>query len=82
MPDGSYSVSDIQDYIKYIIQKHETLKSIPLIRIYINRVNDILVFKIKDGYRLKLQRPETMKLFGSTKQLMVKNKKWRKCAET
>ena len=25
LPDGSYSVSDIQDYIEYIIKKHETL---------------------------------------------------------
>ena len=23
LPDGSYSVSDIQDYIKYILKKHE-----------------------------------------------------------
>ena len=24
LPDGSYSVSDIQDYIEFIIKKHET----------------------------------------------------------
>ena len=24
LPDGSYSVSDIQDYFEYIIKKHET----------------------------------------------------------
>ena len=29
LPDGSHSVSDIQDYIKYIIPKQETLKEIP-----------------------------------------------------
>ena len=34
LPDGSYSVSDIQDYIEYIIKKHETL-TIPPIYIYI-----------------------------------------------
>ena len=28
LPDGSHSVSDIQDYIKYIIPKQETLKEI------------------------------------------------------
>ena len=28
LPDGSYSVSDIQDYIEYILKKHETLKTI------------------------------------------------------
>ena len=27
LPDGSYSVSDIQNYFKYIIKKHETLIS-------------------------------------------------------
>ena len=30
------------------------------------------MFKIKDGYKLELQTPETMKLFGSTKQLIDK----------
>ena len=25
LPDGSYSVSDIQDYFEYIIKKHETI---------------------------------------------------------
>ena len=28
------------------------------------------MFKIKDGYKLELQTPETMKLFGSTKKLI------------
>ena len=32
------------------------------------------VFKIKDGYKLKLQTPETIKLFGSTKKLIDKTK--------
>ena len=27
------------------------------------------MFKIKDGYKLELQMPETMKLFGSTENL-------------
>ena len=47
-PDGSYSVSDIQDYIEYIINKHKTLKIIPPIHVYINRTNHRLQFKIKD----------------------------------
>ena len=29
LPDGSYSVSDIQDYIEFIIKKHETLATVP-----------------------------------------------------
>ena len=54
MPDGSYSVSDIQDYFEYIIKKHETLATIPPIHVYTNRTNNRLVFKIKDGYKLEL----------------------------
>ena len=73
LPDGSYSVSDIQDYIIYIIKKHETLRIIPPIHVYINRINNKLGFKIKDGHNLELQTPET-KLFGSTKKVIDKTK--------
>ena len=45
LPDG-YLVSDIQDYIKYIIKKHETT-TVPPIHVYIKRINNRLVFKIK-----------------------------------
>ena len=67
LPDGSYYFSDIQDYIEYIIKKHETLTTIPPIHVYINRINNRLVFKIEDRQKLELQTPKTMKLFGSTK---------------
>ena len=36
------------------------------IHIYINRINDRLVFFKKDEYKLELETPETIKLFGST----------------
>ena len=55
LPDGSYSVSDIQDYTEYIIKKHKTLTKIPPIPVYINRTNNRLVFKIKERYKLELQ---------------------------
>ena len=48
LPDGSYSVSDIQDYIEYVIKKHTILTKILHIPVYINRINNRLVFKIKD----------------------------------
>ena len=70
---GSYPLSDIQGYIEYIIKKLETL-TIPPIYVYINRINNRLVFKIKDGYILELQTPKTMKVFGSTKYLIEKSK--------
>ena len=57
LPDDSYSVLDIKDYIEDIIKKHETLTAIPPIHIYINRV------KIKDAYKLELKLGK-MKLFG------------------
>ena len=53
LPGGSYSVSDIQDYIDYIIKKDETLTTIPPVHVYINRINNRSVFKIKDGYKLE-----------------------------
>ena len=68
LPNGSYSVSDIQDFTKYIIKKRETSTTIPPILVYINRINNRVVFKIKDGYKLELKTPETMKLFDSTKK--------------
>ena len=67
LPDGSYSVSHIQDYIEYIIKKRRTLTTVPPIHAYINRINNRLVFKIKDGYKLELQTLETMELFGGIK---------------
>ena len=76
MTDGSYSVSNIQEYIESIIIKHETLTTIPLIHVYINRINNRLVFNIKDGSKLELQTPETITLFDSTKKLIGKTKNW------
>ena len=62
----------------YIIKKHETLTTIPPIYVYINRGNNRLVFKIKDAYKLELQTPETLKLFGNTKKIIDKTKNWEK----
>ena len=53
---------------------NETLTTIPSIHVYINRINNRLVLKIEDGYKLELQTSETMKLFGSTKKLIDKIK--------
>ena len=55
-------------------KKHETSTAISPILVCINRINSRLVFKIKDGYTLELQMPETMKVFGSTKTLIGKTK--------
>ena len=70
-------MSDIQDYIEYIIKNHQTLTTVPPIHVYIYRINNRLMFKIKDGYKLELQISKIMKLFGSTKKTKKKkqNKK-------
>ena len=74
LPDGSYYVSDIQDYFKYIFKKHETVTDNPSVRIYINKTENRITFKIKTGYYLKSLTPETMKLLGSTKSKITKDK--------
>ena len=33
LPDGLYSIVDIQDYLKFIIKKHETLTENPPVQI-------------------------------------------------
>ena len=67
-PDGSYSISDIQDYLEFIIKKHEALIENPLIQIYPNKIRNRIVFKVKTGYKLELFSPEMMKLLGGTKE--------------
>ena len=74
LPDGPYNISEIQDYIEYIIKKHETIgKTVP-IPIYANTINNRIVFKIKSGYKLELLSKETMKLLGSTKNIIDSDK--------
>ena len=72
LPDGSYSVSDIQDYFEYIIKKLEIVIDNPSIMIYVNKIENRITFKIKTGYYLVLSRPETMKLLRSTKSKITK----------
>ena len=68
LPDGSYSVLDIQGYFGYIIKKYETIADIPALQIYANKIKSRIVFKIKTGYKLEVLSFETMRLLGSTKQ--------------
>ena len=72
--DGSYSVSDIQDYFEYILKKHGEDIDKPSVQIYVNKIENRVTFKIKNGYSLELLTPETMKLLGSTKNKITKDK--------
>ena len=74
LPDGSYSVSDIQDYFEYILKKHSENVDNPSIRIYVNKIENRITFKIKTRYYLEFLTPETMKLLGSSESKITKHK--------
>ena len=46
----------------------------PSVQIYVNKIENRVTFKIKNGYSLELLTPETMKLLGSTENKIVKDK--------
>ena len=65
LPDGSYSISGIQDYFEYILKKRsESVDNPPM--------ENRITFKIKSGYYLELLTPETMKLLGSLLKITKK----------
>ena len=74
LPDGLYNISEIQDYIEYIIKKHETIGETAPILIYANTINNRIIFKIKSGYKLELLSKEIMKFLGSTKNIIDSDK--------
>ena len=49
LPDGSYSVADIQEYFEYILKKNSESVDNPSIRIYVNKIENRITFKIKNG---------------------------------
>ena len=73
LPDGSYSISDIQDNFEYLKKHGEDIDK-PSVQLYVNKIENTVTFKIKNGYSLELLTPETMKLLGSTKNKITKGK--------
>ena len=84
LPDGWKSVSDIQVFkifkvfsiryhFEYIIKKHKIVTDNPPIRIYINKIENIITFKINKHYYLEVLTIETMKLLGRTKSKITKD---------
>ena len=65
--DGSYLISDIQDYFEYILQNHGENNDNLSVKMYINKIENRVTFKIKTVYYLELLTPETMKLLRRTK---------------
>ena len=45
--DGSYSVSDIQDYFEYILKRHSEKNDNLSRRIFVNEIENRIMFKIK-----------------------------------
>ena len=74
LPDGSYLISDIQDYFKYFLKKHGENTDKSSIQIYVNKIENRITFKIKNGYSWELLAKETMKLLGSTESKITKDR--------
>ena len=74
LPDGSYNIPAIQNYVEYVIKKHETIADTAPVIIYANKISNRIVFKVKTGYKLELLSKETIKLLGSTKDTIDADK--------
>ena len=73
LPDGPYTISDIQYFFKYILNKHEGKTVNPSIRIYVNKIENRITLKIKTVYYLDLLTPETKKILAKTKSNITKD---------
>ena len=74
LSDGSCSVPDIQDYFEYILTKYGVKIDNPPIKVYVNKTENRITFKIKTGYYLELLTPETIDLLGSARNNITKDK--------
>ena len=57
LPDRLYSASDIQDYFEHILKMHGQNTGNPSMRIYKNKKDNRITFKITTGYYLELLTP-------------------------
>ena len=73
MPSGSYSLSFIQDYIEYIIKKHETLTVIFPTHVY-NRINNRLRFKMKKSKLVRIRNARNNNNIWQNKKIIDKTK--------
>ena len=74
LPEGSYSVSDIQDYFEYNLKKHKEDINKTSVQIYVNKTENRVTFKIENADSLELLTLETMKLLGSSENKITKDK--------
>ena len=65
---------DIPDYFEYIFKnQNEKIDNLSM-RIYVNKTENRITFKITTEYYLELLTSETMKLLGSTENKITKDK--------
>ena len=50
LPDGLYSISDIQYYFEFILKSHHKNINNPSIRISVNKLENRITFEVKTGY--------------------------------
>ena len=56
------------------MKKHEENIDNPSVKVYVNKIENRITFKIKNGYSLELLTPGTIKLLGSTENKITKDK--------
>ena len=59
--------------MEYTLKKDETVTNNLSIRIYVNKIENRIAFKINTGYYIDLLTPEMMKLLGSNKSKRTKD---------
>ena len=74
LPDASYPAPGIQGYFEYILKEHSENIDNPSVKIYVNKIEHRIIFRIKKEYILEFLTPETMKLLGSTENKITKEK--------
>ena len=72
LPDGSYTVSDINDYFQYIIKKHQTEED--SLKVYVNKIENRITFKLKTGWSLTFMTQQTQTLMGSKEKKINSSK--------
>ena len=76
---GMKNLIDLMDHflysdIEYLFKKHVENIDNSSIRIYINKIENRITFRIKTGYYLELLTPATMELLESTDKDISKTK--------
>ena len=74
LPDGSYSISNMQGHFEVILKKHGESVDNPSTGIYVSKIENRITFRIKNGYYLELLTPEIMKLLGRTESKITEDK--------